>query len=76
MKAQAGIMESDDLLEVAVKLDAAIRAVAGDVSEREWLKVRLAPLVGLATVGEASTGRDESFMAWRRFLLLIAGQSP
>ncbi len=76
VKAQAGIMESDDPLEVGVKLDAAIRAVADDVSEREWLKVRLAPLVGLATVGEASSGRDESFMAWRRFLHLIAGQSP
>src|SRR5918992_4080279 len=57
VKAQAGIMESDDALGVGVKLDAAIRAVAGDVSEREWLKVRLAPLVRLGTVGEGSCGR-------------------
>jgi tetratricopeptide (TPR) repeat protein len=76
IKAQAGIMESDDPLEVAAKLDAAVRAVAGDASEREWLKTRLAPLVGLATAAEAPAGRDESFMAWQRFLDLVARQSP
>ncbi|HEV3495566.1 MAG TPA: AAA family ATPase, partial [Actinomycetes bacterium] len=76
VKAQAGIMESDDPLEVAAKLDTAVRAVAGDASEREWLKARLAPLVGLATTAEAAAGREESFMAWRRFLHLVAAASP
>jgi hypothetical protein len=36
IKAQAGILESDDPREVAAKLDAAVRAVAGEASEREW----------------------------------------
>jgi tetratricopeptide (TPR) repeat protein len=76
VKAQAGIMESDDPREVAAKLATAVGAVAGDASEREWLKARLSPLVGLATVGEAPAGRDESFVAWRRFLHLVAGQGP
>ena len=76
IKAQAGILESDDPREGAAKLDAAVRAVAGDASEREWLKARLAPLVGLATAAEAPAGRDESFMAWRRFLQLVATQGP
>ena len=76
VKAQAGIMESDDPPEVAAKLDAAVGAVAGDASDREWLKARLAPLVGLTTVAEGSAGREESFMAWRRFLHLVAGQGP
>jgi len=76
IKAQAGILESDDPREGAAKLDAAVRAVAGDPSEREWLKARLAPLVGLATAAEAPAGRDESFMAWRRFLQLVATQGP
>src|SRR5512132_662116 len=76
IKAQAGILESDDPWEGAAKLDAAVRAVAGDPSEREWLKARLAPLVGLATAAEAPAGRDESFMAWRRFLQLVATQGP
>jgi class 3 adenylate cyclase/tetratricopeptide (TPR) repeat protein len=76
IKAQAGIMESDEPSEVAAKLDAAVRAVTGDASEREWLKARLAPLVGLAAAGEAPAGRDESFTAWRRFLHLVAGRGP
>ncbi len=76
VKAQAAILESDDPREGAAKLDAAVRAVAGDVAEREWLKARLAPLVGLASVAEAASSRDESFMAWRRFLQLVAAQSP
>ena len=63
-------------LAVAAKLDATVGAVTGDASEREWLKARLAPLVGLATLAEAPAGRDESFVAWRRFLHLVARQSP
>jgi class 3 adenylate cyclase/tetratricopeptide (TPR) repeat protein len=76
VKAQAGILESDDPEEGAAKLDAAVRAVSGDAAEREWLKARLAPLAGLASAGEAPVGRGESFMAWRRFLQLVAAQSP
>ena len=76
IKAQAGIMESDDPPEVAAKLDTAVGAVTGDASEREWLKARLGPLVGLATLVETTASRDESFVAWRRFLHLLAGQSP
>ena len=76
VKAQAGILESDDPLESAAKLDAAVRGVADDPSDREWLKARLAPLVGLATAGEAPADRDQSFTAWRRFLHLVAAQSP
>jgi len=76
VKAQAGVMESDDPEQVAAKLDAAVGAVAGDAAEREWLKARLAPLVGLAAAGEAAAGRDESFTAWRRFLHLVAGRNP
>ena len=76
VKAQAGILESDGPREGAAKLDTSVAAVAGDSSEREWLKARLAPLVGLATGAEASASRGESFMAWRRFLHLVAAQRP
>jgi class 3 adenylate cyclase/tetratricopeptide (TPR) repeat protein len=76
VKAQAGILESDDPREGAAKLDAAVRAVAGDSAEREWLKARLAPLVGLAGAGEASGSRGESFTAWQRFFSLVAARSP
>jgi class 3 adenylate cyclase/tetratricopeptide (TPR) repeat protein len=76
VKSQAGILESDDPREGAAKLDATVRALADDASEREWLKARLAPLVGFAAAGEAAVGRDESFMAWRRFLQLVATRGP
>ena len=76
IKAQAGILESDDPGVGAAKLDAAVRAVADDASEREWLKARLAALVGFATASEAAASRDESFMAWRRFLQLVATRGP
>jgi len=76
IKAQAGILESDGPREGAAKLHASVGAVADDASEREWLKARLAPLVGLATGAEASASRGESFVAWRRFLHLVAAQRP
>ena len=76
VKAQAGIRESDDPREGAAKLDAAVSAVTGDVPEREWLKARLAPLVGLASAAEAPGSRGESFMAWRRFFSLVAMRGP
>jgi class 3 adenylate cyclase/tetratricopeptide (TPR) repeat protein len=76
VKAQAGILESDDPEEGAAKLDAAVRAVSGDAADREWLKARLAPLAGLVSGGEAPVGRGESFMAWRRFLQLVAAHGP
>ena len=76
VKAQAGILESDDPEEGAAKLDAAVRAVSGEAADREWLKARLAPLAGLTSGGEAPVGRGESFMAWRRFLQLVAARGP
>ena len=76
VKAQAGILESDDPEEGAAKLDAAVRAVSGEAADREWLKARLAPLAGLTSGGEAPVGRGESFMAWRRFLQLLAARGP
>jgi class 3 adenylate cyclase len=77
VKAQAGILESDDAQAAAGKLADAVAVVAGEHSEREWLKARLAPLVGLATADEARAAeREEVFAAWRRFLELVAEAGP
>jgi class 3 adenylate cyclase/tetratricopeptide (TPR) repeat protein len=76
VKAQAGILESDDPEQGAAKLDAAVRAVGAEAAEREWLKGWLAPLVGLAGAAETPAGRQESFAAWRRFLHLVAAANP
>ncbi len=74
VKAQAGILESDTPETASTKLDVAVQEAAEDPSERDWLKARLAPLVG---AGAAEAGeREESFTAWRRFVEGIAAERP
>jgi class 3 adenylate cyclase len=76
VKAQAGILESDDERTVTDKLARAVTsAVApGDV---EWVTSALSPLVGVETAAPAgSERRDETFSAWRRFLESVAEERP
>ena len=69
VKAQAGILESDDLAATAAKLDLTLEGMP----DPDWLRARLAPLLGL----EAGSGsRDESFAAWRTFFEELAARSP
>ena len=70
VKAEAGILESDPPDSAAEKLDSII---APDESERQWLRQRLAPLVG---IGAAPAERQELFTAWRRFLEGLAAARP
>jgi class 3 adenylate cyclase/tetratricopeptide (TPR) repeat protein len=73
VKAQSGILETDDQEAISSKLD---RTITGaDPQTREWIKDRLAPLVGLETSTEPPQ-REEAFTAWRRFLEQIAGTGP
>jgi class 3 adenylate cyclase/tetratricopeptide (TPR) repeat protein len=77
VKAQAGIFASDDSAQAATKLDDAVAAVVDDHGERQWLKSRLAPLVGLTDADRDGTGapeQEEAFAAWRRFLGAVAAQ--
>lgn len=67
VKAQAGIMESDSLHQASAKLEATLPV--GD-ADREWLKQRLGPLIGLEATYPAD--REEAFTAWRRYLESIA----
>jgi class 3 adenylate cyclase/tetratricopeptide (TPR) repeat protein len=71
VKAHAGILESDTAEEAAAKLDP---VVPGDEPDRQWLRQRLAPLVGAGPSPAAS--REESFAAWGRFLELVAATGP
>jgi len=70
VKAEAGIVESDSPAAAAAKLD---RTLPETLDERAWLAARLGPLVGVQ--GERAA-RAESFAAWRRFLELLAVDSP
>jgi class 3 adenylate cyclase/tetratricopeptide (TPR) repeat protein len=74
VKAEAGILDSDDGDEVTAKLVRTVSALIDDESDRAWVVSRLAPLVGAGEAAAAS--REETFAAWRRLLEEIAAQRP
>ena len=76
VKAQADVLESDDAAVVTAKLEVAIAALVDDEDDREWLQLRLAPLLGLAGGAAAPTEQAEQFAAWRRFLEAVAVGGP
>src|SRR5436190_1153686 len=51
VKAQAGILESDETDAAAAKLAASVEGVVPEVSEQEWIRARLAPLLGISADG-------------------------
>src|SRR2546423_7833971 len=75
VKAQAGILESDQPDEVERKLREAVTQIVED-SERRWVEAKVRPLVGLGG-DEASGGdRGDTFSGWRRFFEALAEQGP
>ena len=76
VKAQAGILESDPPAHVMTKLDAALQALVGQASEREWLRARLAPLLGLGNAEGPGADQAEFFAAWRRVIEAMAASGP
>jgi class 3 adenylate cyclase/tetratricopeptide (TPR) repeat protein len=77
VKAQAGILDTDDAEAVGAKLDSSVAALGVAGQEADWLRSHLRPLVGLG--GEADVGGDrrtEAFAAWRRFLEAMAEERP
>ena len=74
VKAEAGILESDDQHAAAAKLEATAEALFDVEADRSWIVSRLGPLVG---AGESeSASREETFTAWRRFLEEMAAHRP
>jgi len=71
VKAECGILESDSPEEAAAKLR---HALPEDDPDLPWLEARLATLV-VGSAGEPAS-QDESFTAWRRFLVALAGRGP
>ena len=76
VKAQAGILESDDAGTARAKLSACVEGLAEDAAEHEWLRARLAPLIGLADPQSDPVEQTEAFSAWRLFLEAIASIRP
>ena len=76
VKAQAGILESDGAQEARDKLAASVGALVEEPSEQEWIRARLAPLIGLEEPQSEGTDRTQVFSAWRGFLEAIASKRP
>ena len=69
LKDHAGILDSDGVVTVEAKLEAALP----DCDDRAWLRQRLRPLVGLDV---SPAARDENYAAWSRFVELLASTRP
>ena len=73
VKAETGVLDSDDPDTARAKLVQSIDWLIEDPAERGWFVEQLAPLLGVAT---PSGSREETFTAWRRFLEAAAGENP
>ena len=69
VKAQAGVLETDDLESLERKLE----AVLPDGEDRAWFRQRLRALLGLEA---PQASREENFTAWLRFLEELAAAGP
>jgi tetratricopeptide (TPR) repeat protein len=77
VKAQAGILETDEPDVAGRKLDEAVGALVQDETEERWISSHLRPLAGLSGEDDAKVDRrGEAFAAWRRFFELLAGERP
>ncbi len=74
VKAQAGILETDDGQTAAAKLGRSARDVVGTSADAGWVESHLRPL--LALEGDAGRERDEAFAAWRRYFEALAEPAP
>ncbi len=72
-----GVVPGDGRDAVRAKLDGVVAALDTRTADREWLRDRLAPLLGLPG-GEEAAGapREELFTAWTRFLEAEADRRP
>lgn len=70
IKTHAGILETDDAEAASDKLGGALP----DGPDREWMRQRLLPLVGVDVSSPAE--REELFAAWRGFLETVAEETP
>ena len=73
VKAHGGILESDSPEEAGSKLSETVDALVRQSSEGEWLRSRVAPLIGLPA---PQVDREESFTAWRTLLEAAASVQP
>ncbi len=66
LRPRLGLVETDSGDVVAERLDASLDALVPDLEERDWLRPRLAALVGAGQSG--GFAREDLFAAWTAFL--------
>ena len=76
VKAQAGVLESDQPEVAGQKLGQMVAALLREERDGRWVTAHLRPLAGLE--GSAGTGdrRGEAFAAWRRYVEALAEGGP
>jgi class 3 adenylate cyclase/tetratricopeptide (TPR) repeat protein len=75
VKAETGILETDDAAGAEAKLAAALEDLVDE--DVEWVHTHLRPLIGQTASAElGSDRRDEAFAAWRRFFEALAERHP
>jgi class 3 adenylate cyclase/tetratricopeptide (TPR) repeat protein len=72
VKAQAGILETDDADDAERKLRESVALIVPE-ADAPWVESRLRPLIGLDS---AAGAREESFAAWRRLVESLAEHRP
>jgi class 3 adenylate cyclase/tetratricopeptide (TPR) repeat protein len=77
VKAEAGVLETDNDVAAAEKLDRILGEVILEENERAWVARQLRPLIGLPQEARSGQeGSDEGPAAWRRFLESLAERRP
>jgi class 3 adenylate cyclase len=77
VKAQAGILETDDADAAEAKLASLLDDLVADTAERDWIGGHVRPLAGLGGAdGAGGDRRSEAHSAWRRLLEALAEHRP
>jgi class 3 adenylate cyclase len=77
VKAQAGILETDEADAAEAKLASLLDDLVADAAELDWIGGHVRPLVGLgAADGAGGDRRSEVHSAWRRLLEALAEHRP
>jgi class 3 adenylate cyclase/tetratricopeptide (TPR) repeat protein len=76
LKAQTGILVSDDRQAVERKLARGVRDLVADAREADWVESHLRPLLGLGGGALLEARREEAFTAWQRFFEALAEWGP
>jgi class 3 adenylate cyclase/tetratricopeptide (TPR) repeat protein len=75
VKAQAGILETDDAAEAEAKLSRTLEDLIDE--DVDWVRNHLRPLIGQVWTSDlGSDPREEAFAAWRRFFEALADRRP